>query len=264
MSLLDALRGALAPSGLNLVGVADPARWDAASLPARQRSALFPSTRAIIVIGNAGPSMWSAFVDDLRGHPEHLRDEEHPVDAFVARALTRADAALGPYPRRWFHASATADVHVDFRVLAELAGLGARSRLGLAIHPVHGPWIGLRAACFLDAELPFDGPIASVCDGCPAPCVTACPAGALATGAWAVDTCAAFHGTSDLCDDTCHARVACPVGTPYTHDQRLYHYNRAAGREALRAALGVDGDRYEGVGPHWGTWKDRVDARGRK
>lgn len=268
---LDTLTAALAPAGLNLFAVASAAAWDAVATPARTTAALLPGARSVVVFGSGGPALWDAMLADLRAHPQRLAEEEHPLDAFVRRALDAADAALDAdprsagVPRRWFRAAADETVHVDFRLLASVAGLGTRSRLGLLMHPTYGPWLGLRAACFLAADLAPTAPHAdSPCDTCAAPCVAACPGAAFPGGDWSVDACSAFNQASTDCRAGCHARVACPVGAEHRYgaDELLYHYDRFAGRRRLRALVGLPdaADRHEGVGPHWGGWRARVDV----
>ena len=276
MSSLHALTAELAPFGLNLLGVADPAAWDAAASAQRTTAALLPETRSIVVVGNGGPDMWRAFVRDLEAEPTHFTHEEHPLDAYCRRAVDRADRVLEGRKRRWFWAAAQAELHIDFRVLARLAGLGEASRLGLLLHPTFGPWLGLRAACFVDLELPFatpapaGDPLSPSCAHCSS-CVDACPGSAFASAdargpTWAVDACSTFHHTSTRCASTCHARAACPVGAAnrYDADEFAYHSNRPLGRVGLRARLGLapGADRYAGEGPHWRDWRERVDVKG--
>jgi epoxyqueuosine reductase len=263
----ERLTSALVASGLNLSGVASAAAWDARMPPARRTDALLPGARSILVFGNGGGALWDALLADLRRDPRGLTEEEHPVDAFVRRAVAAADPLLGAVRRRWFWASAEADLHIDFRVLAGMAGMGVQSRLGLLIDPTWGTWIGLRAACFLEADLPESAP-ASVdpCDGCPAPCVSACVGAAFPKGTWDVDACSRFHREDDLCQRTCASRLACPVGVErrYTPEHYGYHTHRVSGRAWLREHLGIPtgADRFEGIGPHWGDWRARVDVKG--
>lgn len=264
---VGALRERLGAVGLNRVGVASAAAWDATQAPARRAEALCPGARAVVVVGNGGSALWDAFLADLRGDPRGLTDEPDPLDAFVRRAVLAADAALGAVPRRWVWAAADADVHVDFRLLAHLGGLGAQSRLGLLIDREWGTWTGLRAACFVGAELAATGPVDDdICAGCPAPCGTACPGGAFPGGMWAVDPCVAFHQESAVCARSCAARLACPVGTDrrYRPEHYAYHAHRESGRRWLRAHLGIPAgaDRFEGTGPYWGDWRARVDVKG--
>ena len=156
---LAALTTGLAAQGLNAWGVADPARWDAHVPPEKRADAVLPGARAIVVFGSGGPALWHALLADVAATPAHLADEAHPLDAFVRRAVQAADAHLGATRRRWVYAAADASPLVDFRTLGWLAGLGGRSRLGLLLHPEYGPWLGLRAACFVDAALPSAAPV---------------------------------------------------------------------------------------------------------
>lgn len=259
---LDALAAALAPAGFNLVGVVAASEWDANAAAAQRTVTLLPGTRAIAVFGNGGGALWDAFIADLSAHAEHLCEELHPLDAFVRRSVQRADAVLGELRRRWFYSAATETIRLDFRMLGWLAGLGSRSRLGLLIHPEYGPWIGLRAACFVEAPWRSRrGVVPDLCDGCPAPCVKACPGGAFPDGQWNVDRCSGFKSTSDTCRSTCVSREACPLGREHRYPDLAvaYHNHRATGRSALAASLGIapGADRFQGEGPYWGDWRAR-------
>lgn len=264
MQPVEALRAALTEAGLDVQGVADAAAWDAAVPATRTTAALHPGTRSILCVGNGAGRLWEGFLADLRRDPRGLTDHADPLDAYVRRRVREADALLGDVPRRWFWAAADADLHIDFRLLAGLAGLGVQSRLGLLIQRERGTWIGLRAACFLPIDLPSDPAVTDhPCDGCPAPCVAACPGGAFPQGRWEVDACSRFHQESTVCERSCAARLACPVGADrrYAPEQYAYHSHRESGRRWLRAQLGVETDPFEGSGPYWGTWKARVDVK---
>jgi hypothetical protein len=142
---LRALVTKLGESGLNVAGVASPVRYDELARLELRSHALAPGTRSIIVIGSGGGALWNALIDAIRVDPTRLSAELHPLDAFVQRAIEEADGLLGDGPRRWFFAAADASPALDFRVLGALAGLGARSRMGLLLHPEYGPWLGLRS-----------------------------------------------------------------------------------------------------------------------
>ncbi len=253
-------------AGCNLSGVASVGDWDAAMKPERRSAARMPGAQSILVVGSGGGALWNALLADLKKNPRHLTHEAHPLDAFVRRKIHEAEPLLGTSPRRWFWAAAEADVHIDFRLLGNLAGLGTQSRLGLLLNQRFGPWVGLRAACFLMEPIPASPAATSLCEGCPAPCVQACPGKAFPNGQWSVDQCSAFHNESTHCQASCDSRRACPVGASerYPDEEIAYHCNRKTGREWLRSHLGISksDDQHEGVGPHWGSWRERVDVKG--
>jgi epoxyqueuosine reductase QueG len=261
------LRAAVAAGGLNVTGTADPAAWDAAMPASRRTDALLPGARSILVFGNGGSALWDALVADLRRDPRGLTEQLHPLDAYVRRVVAAADPLLGDVPRRWFWATAEAELHVDFRMLAALGGMGVQSKLGLLLHPEWGTWLGLRAACFLAADLPASAPLThEPCISCHAPCITACVGSAFVDSRWDVDTCARFHREADACERTCASRLACPEGAAhrYAPAHYAYHSHRRSGRALLREAIGLPpgADPHEGVGPHWGDWRARVDVKG--
>jgi epoxyqueuosine reductase len=239
---------ALGPAGLQ--------RWGVARV---EGPAPLPGARSALVFASGGPALWQGFVDALTADHARLREEAHPLDAHIARLLRAADPAPPP-SRLWVRCAADEPTFVDFRPLAAAAGLGWPSRLGLLLHPDDGPWIGLRAACFTTEALPPTGPQPGPgpCAGCPAPCVAACPVGAVprADGArFEISACAA-HRTTGGCPQSCAARNACPEGAPsrYPPEAQAYHEDRARGRAALAARLGVNDDLHAGLGPPWSSW----------
>jgi epoxyqueuosine reductase len=73
---------------------------------------------------------------------------------------------------------------------AVLAGLGVMGRNNLLITPRLGPRVRLRAL-LLDLRLPEAGPLEGFdpCNGCDAPCLTACPQDAFGGGAYQRERC---------------------------------------------------------------------------
>ena len=257
---MQAFRDQLTEQGLNLFAVAKASDYDANMPKGLCSNEVLPGSQSILVVASGGQALWRGFLASLEREPRHLVDEPHPIDAYVKRCVAQADALLEAGQRRWLFAEAEPEAFVDFRLLARLANLGLRSRLGLLLHDTYGPWLGLRAACFMEDRLEPTPPSPGAgCTGCPSPCISACPAGALNIGQWDVEICSQFHSDSDLCDSTCHARTACPVGEThrYSPHQIQYHYNRHAGRQWLRRHFHIkaSADPHEGVGPHWGLWK---------
>jgi len=212
MRLDQRLAEALAPFGYNAFGVIARARFDAAAPPPFRCDVLHAPARSVLVVGTAGPWHWRAFLEWIAADPlARLARERHPLDAFTADVFARHVDAPGA--RIFFP---TADATLDFAKMAELAGLGRPSELGLVlVDPRFGAWLGLRAALFTPEELP-DGAVATrACDDCAAPCRA--PADALAR------------------------RLACNVRPELAYDelQRIYHYDRPRGRALLCARFGV-------------------------
>ncbi len=248
MSWLERVTDQLAEAGLNAWGVAD----------GRAYEHLLPGCRSVVVFGSGGRGLWEALVRDLRARPAGLTEEDHPVDQFVARALATADPDPDP-TRRWVRCAGDSDTFVDFRPLALEAGLGWHSKLGLLMHPRYGPWLGLRAACFTTDAFPVTGALggAGPCAECPAPCIPACPGGAMRAEGIDIRRCAASHDETDACASTCHSREACPEGAEHRYgpEQVRYHYDRATGRRALADRLRLHDER-SGAGPFWDAWSD--------
>lgn len=236
------LTRALAPFGLNLIGVTTLAAYDAI-VPASHRlgassDASNAARRAIIVIGNGGGALWAAFRDEVRHHPEYDA-QAHPLDDFTARVL--ATHALPIAERMGLRPV----LHLPFRDtpspmsfvhLAEAAGLGRRSVLGVLVHPEFGPWMALRGALMVEAASPAARPAAGFdpCSSCrDRPCVAACPGAAVVhPDGWNIPRCIAFRvdrAEQNPCVDRCHARVACVYGRHHVYppDALRYHQRRA-------------------------------------
>jgi epoxyqueuosine reductase QueG len=235
--VLSTLERALAPAGLNLVGAAAVEAYDA-GVPATHRLArLLPGVRSAIVIGNGGGAFWEAHRAWCRQDPRRAAAPD-PLDRFTvsvieeaARPLRAGGAVRVVYPFR-FAAEPVSFVH-----LAECAGLGRRSLVGVLVHPVFGPWIALRAAILvpgaLTAARPADG--FDPCPGCvERACLPACPAGAIGSGGWDIPRCAAHRrAAEDGCAARCHARFDCVIGRAHRYPPEALAYHQAQARPAL-------------------------------
>jgi epoxyqueuosine reductase QueG len=201
MLLLDSLAARLAAAGMDLIGTTSVTAWDAHAPAQLRAESLLSGARSVIVVGSAGPRLWNAF----RAAAPH--SGEHPLDEFVTRALIDAESELSAVRARRFEASFMFEPRVDFRTLGRLAGLGDVGPFGLLIHPVHGPWFGLRGAWLVDCELP-QAPLSSPCVGCAAPCVGSA-------------------GETTLDRSTAAMRLRCPFGTAsrYSDEQLAYHHD---------------------------------------
>ncbi len=230
---LAELAARLAPVGLNAWGIADGAPWQD----------ILPGCRSVLVLGSGGPTLWQALNDAVRADQGLLDGHLHPLDDFVARAIAEADPSPPPY-RRWLRCAGDEAQQIDFRSLAQAAGLGHPSRLGLLLHPEYGPWLGLRAACFSQEDVRPTGPLRGLgpCLNCPAPCMCACPGNAVPAASWgrfSILKCSAFRKISTPCRIGCDARRACPEGAQHAYDalELHYHQDKRSGRVAWRRSL---------------------------
>ena len=210
MSLLDDLAAALAPAGLNVFGVARP----------EALSEIHPAAKSIVVVGSGGRAHWDAFLRYVAGDPvARLANTQHPLDDFCAQVF----AQLKLPDCRVVFPTFRSEVRIDFMTLAERAGLGRRSELGLLVDPVYGPWFALRAAVFTPEDLAPRPLARRMCDGCEAPCLRDLPPGIAVP---------ALH---------LPARLACIVGPEHAYDEveRIYHYDRERGRRLLLSRFGL-------------------------
>ena len=118
---------------------------------------------------------------------------------------------------------------IPFQRLGRAAGLGGPGPLGLQIHPQFGPWWAYRALIVLDRALPPRAAPGDGCAGCPAPCVAACPAGAVRRAGFDVAACHARRLVAEPCRLSCDARLACVRGPEHRYrDMELAFHMRAS------------------------------------
>ncbi|HLK92227.1 MAG TPA: ferredoxin [Polyangia bacterium] len=188
---------------------------------------LLSGAAGALVAGSGGP----AFFDLFERGPEAADGAPNPLDRYTARAVERAVAAALA-PLRVAHAVhfpfGTAPL-IPFQRLGRAAGLGGPGPLGLQIHPRFGPWWAYRALVVLDRPLPSAPPAGDGCEGCDAPCVAACPAGAVARPGFDVVACHARRLVAEPCRLSCAARIACVRGPEHRYrDAELAFHMRAS------------------------------------
>jgi hypothetical protein len=234
----ESIAAAVVPFGLNLIGVAPVASYDAGVAPERRLAGRLPGgAESVVVVGNGGGAFWAAYRRFCAQRPGHERRAD-PLDDFTREVVDAACAPLAARaPFHVFYPFGFAEDGVSFTRLALLAGLGRESLVGVLVHPVYGPWIALRAAIVvrgkLEAPRPADG-----FDPCPTcverPCIRACPGGAVGTGGWSVPRCGAHRARpDDPCAARCHARVACVLGPEHRHPAEALAYHQQRAREPL-------------------------------
>jgi epoxyqueuosine reductase QueG len=224
--------------GLNLCAGIPIERYDALVPHAFRSETLLPGAVSALVIGSGGRALFDAF----RNAPEAARLRD-PVDTYTARVLAEAVHGLerAGQASRVVHALEHREgCFADLVALGRAAGLGWPSRLGLLLHPRFGPWMSLRAVVLSEADFAVGGElrVTAPCEGCPAPCATACPGAALPASGFDVSRCAETRRSLDRCRDRCAARRACTLGLDHAYSERAeaHHMTASLPAMALRSA----------------------------
>lgn len=195
---LAALAAAARTRGLALRGGFHPEPSDGAP----------PGTGTLILLGPDEPRFWSIF----QAAPEASDGAPDPLDRWSKRVI-------GALAARWRGAAlfpSDGPPWPPFLHWAQRSGRAFPSPLGLLVHDAAGLLNSYRGALALRETLPLPAPPPAPCPSCEdRPCTTACPVGALRTGApYDVAACQR-HLHSDAgaeCRDKgCRARRACPL-----------------------------------------------------
>ena len=233
---LESIRRAGAPHGLNLVAATPVERYEAAITKGIRARELAPDARSIVIIGNGGGDLWAVLKRHTVANPGWM-DREHPLDDFTRATVESSIAA--PLRETGHRCTVVYPFMGDgrtlnFMELAKIAGLAGPSIIGVAVHPVFGPWIAFRAALLIDELIDAPGPAASFdpCPTCiPRSCIAACPVSAVSlAGGWDIPKCLTHRVEVEPdCAARCHARVACVLGPQhvYPDDELTYHQMRA-------------------------------------
>lgn len=179
--------------------------------------------RAGVLIGNAGPTMWSAFLaSDAKS-----RFASNPMDNWTRQVLNPvADrfglTALYPFEGPPYH---------PFQRWAKCAEPVSVSPLRILMHPTFGLWHAYRAA-FMLTEYPrirSHDEAASHCLTCEAkPCLSTCPVGAVTQTNINHDKCAQHVESAagrECRHNGCLARNVCPIANEYSYaqPQKAFH-----------------------------------------
>jgi epoxyqueuosine reductase len=235
-SILQALRDAAAPHGLNLVAATPVERYDRAVAEISRAAPIDPRARSIVVIGNGGGALWHALSAHAARNPGWWK-RENPLDDFTREVVERdVGAAVRASGARFtiMYPFMNGNRMLNFIELGKVAGIAGPSILGVTVHPVYGPWIAFRAALLIDDEIdsPGDALGFDPCPQCTArTCIPACPAGAVSIDAgWDIPRCLTHRVEVEQdCAPRCHARAGCVLGPErrYPDDELAYHQMRA-------------------------------------
>lgn len=231
--IVERIRSAGKPFGLNIVAAVPVDRYDAAVTEPYRASTIDSRAKSIVVVANGGGALWAALKRHAGENPGWF-ERAHPLDDFtrmvvekkVAPAIGARHSILFPFLQ--------GQRTLNFIELGKVAGVAGPSILGVLIHPKFGPWMAFRAAILVDELIDEPGE-ARQYDPCPSctarSCISACPTGAVvAPTGWDIPRCVAYRIEHEAdCMNRCHARVACVVGPEhrYPDDEIGHHHGRA-------------------------------------
>ncbi|SFI45776.1 ferredoxin [Jannaschia pohangensis] len=168
----------------------------------------------ILLLGPHPQTFWPA----LQASPHATA--ANPADAWSTEVIGSMARAFGAEARFPFGTPVQ-----PFVTWALATGWCHISRVGLLVHETQGLMVSFRGALLFADRLDLPPPAPSRCDGCPAPCLDACPVGALTPQGYDLPAC---HGWLDDPANSCMARGcavrrACPVSPPRPDAQSAHH-----------------------------------------
>lgn len=226
---------------LNQAGLNCHAVFEIATLPTELRENLLAQCpqadhfQQLILLGHGGTTMWQALqeknVEQQRGSAMDRNSEEHPIDDFSIATVQRflQTEWTGCAYEIVYPGSRT----IGLQALGKQAGWHHQSPFMVGINAHFGSWFAYRVVVLANTQLALTPKIeiASPCSHCSDKvCIAACPAQALNDGQFNLNKCLDYRQqTASLCEKTCVARVACPVGEVhrYSEAQINYHYGRS-------------------------------------
>lgn len=195
--------------GLNLQAIFNvPELPEALVADIRQRFDPAAQFRQLILIGHGGKRLWEAVKESGNASPD-------PIDDFSAASVRDW---LGEVPYRLIY---PAEESIGLQALGKLAGWHHASPFMVGINAAWGSWYAYRVVALAATNYAvtpgadFANPCLT-CDG--KPCIPACPAEAVSSGAFKLEKCIAWRKLPDSpCQSSCLARIACPVAVEHRY-----------------------------------------------
>ncbi len=196
---------------------------------------LQPHERQLILLAHAGRRLWQR----VQAQPG-AEAIAHPIDTYSVDVTRRwlAQALPGARHRIVYPNGLPTGRHVALQRLGGLAGWHHATPFMLGIDAHYGSWFAYRVAIITDTALPPTPPRqgSHPCLGCSAkPCISSCPAQALASGTLDAMSCQRHRLQPDsVCALDCPARTACPVGAGHRYDSSQIRHGARASLAALQ------------------------------
>lgn len=211
-----------ARAGLNLLAV-----LPITALPVNARESLgaagheLARYRQLLLVGHGGKALWRQIQAAGPANAD-------PVDTYTLVSVKRLlDAVMQAHRYAVVYPGGPA---INLQHLGALAGWHHPTPFWVGINARYGTWFAYRALVLADSDfaLTEPWPAPSPCIRCDKkPCLSACPADALASGSLELARCIEYRRQPESrCRHQCVARNACPVGLGhrYDGDQMRHHY----------------------------------------
>ncbi|MER3445696.1 MAG: hypothetical protein C4291_02160 [Candidatus Dadabacteria bacterium] len=229
--LYNRLKNLFHDSGFNLLHRIKASEYDNQISLSRRASNIMPNAKSVILVGFAGRGFWEILQGFLKENPQFRETREDWIDEYTVLRFMSASRILDDAGVDYAIAFpfVSAGLALDFSKLGELGGVGARSLMGILIHPEYGLWISLRGAIITDLEFSqYNEPLSfDPCPHCSKPCISACPANTVSEDGWDYNACMKFRLSDDTCRDNCASRRACPYGKEHQYsEEQLAHHHR--------------------------------------
>jgi hypothetical protein len=204
------------PAGfLNQAGINRQHVFDVNCLPPELLSTLGETQgyRQLILLGHGGKALWDCVKASGTGSND-------PIDDYSMQTVRRWFADF--LPERRFQFVYPGEQSVGLQHLGKLAGWHQPSPFMVGIDAEWGSWFAYRAVVLTDTDFSPSLPVVrgNPCLTCQnKPCISACPAGAVAEDLFSISGCAGFRLQAvSACAYACLARQACPVGSIHRYD----------------------------------------------
>ncbi len=185
-----------------------------------------------VVLLSPADGFWGMFQDT----PEYQDGQADPMDRWSSRALSAIADEFGAEAVFPFGGPP----YLPFIDLALRSNRAWQSPIGMLVHERDGLFTSYRGGLVLSNAHDWgEGAYESPCTACPAPCLNACPVGALSAEAYDVPKCAAHMDTDagvECASGGCLARRSCPVGQGRRSSvQNAFHMAAFRGTEVIDA-----------------------------
>lgn len=190
----------------------------------RKHSKECADSGSLLMVGNGGRQFWERF-------EQASVEGANPVDDYTKNQLTHY--LQESWPNRACQFLYPGNLPLDLQALGRRAGWHHDSPMKVGINARWGTWYAYRALIWVSGEISqtkavvSDSPCASCIDH---PCVASCPADALGAAERMLSRCIDYRlRESSPCQNTCLARLSCPVQSDHAYSaaQTHYHYSQS-------------------------------------